>query len=393
MRHRQLPDVPPVEIALVGRVDQMRAVIAELRAEHLRLSGCQQQRLAARRRNRVEPHPSGDLPGKHQAVSGAPEDAVAAVEEEAETAADALGGAPDPSSLPRRGIGDPDLPGRAFAVGREGDDRIGRSAHERDPLAVRRPYRIDVVVDPRGDPLNRFGREVVDTDDAVRRPVAHESEASAIWRPAERAHSAPIDEERRGRGGSMARGHPWLTVVEEDYDIAFGRRRRHRAVANPARRAAVERDRPDSPGLGAARKAQRVDRDLCIPCHAAACIKERFTVTIPYEVRDDLAIIGRVGRESSGGIAAVRSGLRDPDIARAALVVDPGYDAVDRGSGEIVGEGCARDLRDAERARRMIRRRHRTRRGHDRERTHRNRLDHFQAHPLWLLATPAGSIS
>src|SRR6185312_13799428 len=109
---------------------------------------------------RVKPHTSRELPRKHQKVSGSPENAVAAVEEWTEAAAVSLPGAPYSSTLAGSGVGDPDLPRRALAIGGEWDDGIGRSAHECDALAVRRPYGIDVVVDPRRDPANGFRREL-----------------------------------------------------------------------------------------------------------------------------------------------------------------------------------------------------------------------------------------
>ena len=78
--------------------------------------------------------------------------------------------------------------------------------NEGDPCAVGRECGRAVVVETRAHPGDALANKIIDTDQRVVVPMAHERQALAVGRPGQRVHCSLIDEQWL-RVAIAARGH------------------------------------------------------------------------------------------------------------------------------------------------------------------------------------------
>ena len=140
----ELPQVPAVDVARVGGVDDAAAVAARGRILDLKSARGQQPRLPAGRRHGVEVQPAIVLRREDDGVIPAPVELLLGAQG-MEYAARAFRCAVDLGHTAVGGIGDANRPWWAGAVGDEADlIRRRRQSQERNAAAIGRPARFDV---------------------------------------------------------------------------------------------------------------------------------------------------------------------------------------------------------------------------------------------------------
>ena len=396
--HGHAKDVAPLEVvpALPHVAGEDQETVVGRDADLLRHPGVrrQQHRFAARCGDRVEVRPAVQVGQEDQPVAGAPLEVRPAVA--AGHRAPQCGRAlPDAAALPAGGIGRPDRPGARVLI----QHRLGRAAasgraHEGQVRAIGRPARAAVPARARRQPEDGRERVSEDADEGVVAAGGDEGEARAVGGPDRVGALAPGEEHAPRRRRAVQRHGPDRTVPDERHDapwpddgfVALGQQ--------PRRRAAVEGHRPDL-HLRLQGRARRVGGEVALGGEvavvvAAPDVDQGAPIRGEAQVRQLLAVVGGVGRDPARRPAG---GFRRPDVARPALVKNPG-DAVAGGSGHrSQREGRALDLlqgegggvgglragghRPGRRRDRALRRERRGREGEDgRERAGRGRWDH-----------------
>ena len=244
-RQRHAPEMPPVDIVLVGGEHRLLAIRCEGHVLHFECAGRQQSGRSALHGDGVEVLPTVLLPGEGDAVARAPVDLRFGIQR-MEDAAGAGVGLPD---LPAQAIGNsgdadrPRLAGTPSAAARRSRraESFGggrKIAQEGDLLAVGRPCRLAVAIH-RGIHVNqRAGREIVDCDKAMAGPVADVGQLRSIRRPARirRRYSRALVDHQLRRARSVQGRDPDLSGQQVGDTIAFGRDHRRMAGSDAPRR-------------------------------------------------------------------------------------------------------------------------------------------------------------
>ena len=150
----------------------------------------------------------------------------------------------------------------------EGGLRGGRRAEEGQPRAVRRPHGLAVTVHARIDPAQRLRRHVVDADEAVVAPAAHEGQLRAVGREAQLPGASPGLHPRHRLRLIRERRPEDLASFQEGHAVSARRDGRSAPGRDAHRLAAVERDAPHGL-LGALRVAGGIGH-VSLPVGAAA---------------------------------------------------------------------------------------------------------------------------
>src|SRR5438876_1522231 len=284
------------------------------------------------------------LPGEYQPAPCSPQQLILG-DDPPERAAPTRVGLPHLPTATGREIDDADRPGWSGAPRRERQGGLPRrDADEGELRAVGGPHGFPVVVDACVEKLERLRRHVVHADKAVVSPAADERELRAVRRPVERLRAATRVYELLGLRAVGERRPPNQSLVEKRDAIALRGDRGRVTLAQPARRAARGGDDPERL-LGARRRRQRV-RVLAAPVGVAATnVDERPSVRDPGELADLLSVVLLVGRQRPPLIVGAR---RDPDVAHALRVEDPGERPTRRRRHELVGERRGERLLDRE---------------------------------------------
>ena len=283
------------------------------------------------------------FPGEHDAVARRPHQRPVA-KRAVEFAARARNCRPDCVSGSGLGVADQDGPRLAGAVRREIDLALARrDADERQALAVRRPFRRHVGVKARRHPGDTVSLQIQHADDATAGAGADEGQPGAVRRPNERTVFATVMHALRG-GAALHRGRPDLATGQERDRVVLGRDCGCVAGAEAALLPALRIDQPHRLLRRAGRQAERVHVRTAFKT-AAARIDDGAAGGRPGQVAGIHPVIAlRVG-DGVGGEAAVRARRREPDVARAARVEDPGGAAAGGRGGKAAGERRAEDLR------------------------------------------------
>src|SRR5690242_17869977 len=104
--------MPAVDIALVGRVDDLARRTRQVYVLHFEVPRSEQLRLATGGRDRVQVRPTVAFPGENNPVALGPQQLVAGGDRPEDAAASGTR-PPDLASLPGRSVGDANRPGLA----------------------------------------------------------------------------------------------------------------------------------------------------------------------------------------------------------------------------------------------------------------------------------------
>ena len=218
---RHLPQMPPVDIALIGREHHFAPVRRERDIFHLERPRREQRRVAARRGNGIEVRPSIGLPGKYDAPAVGPQQLIAR-RHAAEYAPGTRCRAPDFAAGAGFHGGYADGPRLARTVGfARRAHAARRHAEECDATPVGRPFGFAVVIRAGVEVAQRIRRHVVDPDEAVIAARAGERDPRAVGRPHRARAFAARLEELRGGGLAIQRRNPELPVPHEHHAIAL----------------------------------------------------------------------------------------------------------------------------------------------------------------------------
>ena len=178
---RYAPEMPPVDVALIGRVHQLATVRREDHVLHLVLARRQIGHRSTARRNRVQMHPARALPGKRDAVAVPPKELALGVHESPEGAAHPWARAPHLTPLACLRVGDADRPGLRLALRpRAGLGRLRDDTNEGESSSVRRPDGLLITVGTRIEIEKRACAGIEHADEAVLIAQAHEGQAVAV---------------------------------------------------------------------------------------------------------------------------------------------------------------------------------------------------------------------
>src|SRR5437016_3231273 len=232
------------------------------------------------------------------------------------------------------------------ACGRPPATLTRRDPDERERRAVGGPHVFAVVVDACVEKLERLRGHVIHADKAVVSAATHKRELRAVGGPAERLRAAARVHELLGLRAVGERRPPDLSLVEKGHAIAFRGDGGRVALTQAARRTARGGDDPERL-LDARGQRQRVRVLAPSVGGAATHVDERPCVGCPGEFPDLLPIVFLVARHRA---ALVLGAGRDPDVAHALRVEDPGERSTRRRSHELVGKRRGERLLDRERA-------------------------------------------
>src|SRR5438552_1203414 len=286
------------------------------------------------------------LPGEYQPAPCSPPQLILG-DDPPERAAPTRVGLPHLPTATGREIDDADRPGWSGAPRRERQGGLPRrDADERELRAVGGPHGFAVVVDACVEKLERLRGHVIHADKAVVSAATHKRELRAVGGPAERLRAAARVHELLGLRAVGERRPPDLSLVEKGHAIAFRGDGGRVALTQAARRTARGGDDPERL-LDARGQRQRVRVLAPSVGGAATHVDERPCVGCPGEFPDLLPIVFLVARHRA---ALVLGAGRDPDVAHALRVEDPGERSTRRRSHELVGKRRGERLLDRERA-------------------------------------------
>ncbi len=334
----------PVDVVLIGGIHDRPPVGGQGHVLHLEPAGREELFAPPRCRHRVEVRPAVALPGKDEPIAGPPPQLARRLDAP-EGAAPSGSGSPH---LPRRSRSHVDHPDGPRLRRPPGNERqpvpVVGNPDERDPPAVRRPDRTPVAIHRRVQIPQAIGLDIVDTDETVISPPAHEGQPRAVGRPPERTRTtARREQPTNGRGVVQPRG-PDSPPSQERHQAAVGRHRRIMTLGHSPRRAALHRHRPDG-SFGTVRHAARIG-DLPLPVgRSTADIHHLTAVGCERRITQHLAVVAFVGGEATA--VEGRSGGH-PDVAHAFGVLHPGDELSIPGRHEIRREGRAEHLLQGE---------------------------------------------
>ncbi len=328
-----------VDVALVRVEDGPTPVPAHRHVFDLELARCEQPGVTAGCGNRVQMQPAVTLPRKDDAVAVAPAQLILG-NDAAKGAAPTRLGPPDFPARTARHVGHTDGPGLGRPARTEGERSASRRRSDKgDAPPVRGPDGLAVEIDSGIQPGDALAGALVDADEAVVAAPAHEDEAAAVGRPAERAEAPPGLDETLGLALGKRRP-PDVAPFQKRQPIARGGQRRGRALADPLRSPAGATHHPDltadsgrqAPGVGVFPSTVRA---------ATAHVHDGAAVHGEAQVGERLAVVLGV----TGQLARLVCGpLGDPDVTDAPGVEHPSDLVSGRGGGEAGGEGGAHDL-------------------------------------------------
>src|SRR5947209_10787501 len=235
--------------------------------------------------------PATFLPGEHEIIKVGPEQVrrggsvVIRRDRGTEDTSGSRVGNPDTSPLAGFHVRRPDRPRPSVPPGETIECFLSKHMNEGDPRAVRRKRRRTVVVKTRTQPDDGLVNEIVDTDQRVAASVAHERQPLAFRRPGQRVHCSLIDEQWL-RVAIAARGHGENSfLVDKQQPAAIGREAREVSRADLMRRAAGRGNQPYFPGPCAFRGVINVGRSL-VHQTLAPCEGDRLRIWRPGEFAD-----------------------------------------------------------------------------------------------------------
>src|SRR5580704_18038228 len=186
--------MPPVDIVLIRGIDHFLAIRAQCRFEDLKISGCEEFRLSSLRRNAIQVEPTGTLPGKHDAVIGAPKQ-LALSRNFMKQAAGSLICLPWSLSSTCNRVANPDRPGLSATLPKEIVRSVCGNANECDLFAVGRPVRIRIAIHTGSEPNNELFAEIVNSHASVATAFANECQLRTVRRPSQRVNG-PLRRDR-----------------------------------------------------------------------------------------------------------------------------------------------------------------------------------------------------
>ena len=191
-----LPDVTAVDVVLIRGIKNGFAVRADGDVLYLEGPRRQLQRHASVGGDGVEVFPSGDLPGKDEAIVGGPVE-LRAGSEVVEDAALPLEPSPGLVALTAGDVDDADGPWLGGAAGLEVDaGGVRRHAEEGDLAAVRGPGGLGIFFRSRVKIRESVGRKGEDADEAVVAAAADKGQSRSVGRPGEGPGNAAALKER-----------------------------------------------------------------------------------------------------------------------------------------------------------------------------------------------------
>ncbi len=321
-----------VRVPLVRREDQRLAVrrgghVLDLELARRDGAGF----VAAAGAHRIQIGETVALPRKRDPVVRAPEDVVGG-RDGPEHAAAALGRGEHGACGPILEAHGPDAPRKRLAHGEEGKGTLAvRHPHKSDFASVGGPGRTPIHVE-RGIQVPKIaGAELQHPDVRVVAPLAGPREMSAVRREPQFARAAAAPDQRL-RGGGRIGGRASLdrATIDVDDPGSVGGQDRRVPGPEPARIAAICAHDPDL-AFDRRRVAFGVRNLARAVRSASAHERDGRPVRRDRDAADLLPVVA--GERGRGPTRPPRS-LGDPDVARSALVANPGHDRGRRRGGQ-----------------------------------------------------------